>query len=119
MEFAGARSPLIHIANGKLEEIKGNKLPIGGEQREIDRKFTTHQLKIAKSSRIYLFSDGFQDQFGGKQDRKFLSKNFKKLLIDIHSFSSEVQHKKLSDTLTKWRGKQKQIDDILVLGFKA
>lgn len=101
-----------------LFEIKGDKMPIGyyviGE-----KPFTTHRMKLTDSDSIYMMSDGYCDQFGGEKNHKFLLANFKKLLINLQHMTLLEQKKVLSQTLDTYMGNQKQVDDILVLGFKV
>lgn len=132
VSFAGAKNPLVVIQNGKLQEIKGDKTPIGGEWgKEEDRKFTNHTIRLDnEEAMFYMFSDGYQDQFGGPEGKKFMKGRFKKLLLEIHHLPLDVQKQKLDDTITQWitsarresterSGKiESQIDDILVVGFR-
>lgn len=118
VEFSGAKNPMIYIQDGELVRVKGDKNPIGGMQTEPVRKFTSHTLKIDKPTWIYLFSDGFPDQFGGKDGRKFMSKRFYELLLEIHQDPMCDQRQLIKETLINWKGDYKQIDDVLVIGFK-
>ncbi len=118
IEFAGAKSPLYFIKNGEITNLKGNKMSIGGRQ---DLKFTTHKIDIDTPTSFYLCSDGFKDQFGGPERRKFSPKKFKELLLEIHELPMNEQNKILNDTFMKWTNQagEKQIDDVLVIGFKV
>jgi hypothetical protein len=120
IEFAGAKNPLLYIQNNTLYEIKGNKHAIGGKQRAETLDFTKHTIDISIPTHLYLFSDGYKDQFGGKLNRKFGTKQFGDLLLQIHQKDSEAQRKILDETITEWAlaTHQKQIDDILVIGVK-
>ncbi len=121
LEVAGAKNPVVIIREGgKPEIIKGDKFPIGGEERGVERRFQTHRFTLQGITNLYLFSDGFQDQFGGAKGRKFMRKQFYRLLQDIHHLPAEVQHEQLGHTLRNWRqgGKYPQVDDILVLGVR-
>ena len=118
LEFAGARNSLIYIQNGELNELKGNRMPIGGHQKEHERVFTKYQLNIEAPFVFYLFSDGFQDQFGGKDGRKFMSKKFKQFLLGNHKLPMEEQKTSLQKTLNDWAKGEAQVDDILVMGVK-
>lgn len=120
LTFAGAKNPLIYIQNNEVFHIKGDKMPIGGEQREKERIFTLHIVDIAVPTALYLFSDGYQDQFGGKAQKKFMLLNMKNLLLDIHQKSVSEQESILQETIETWisQGTEKQIDDILVVGIK-
>ena len=99
-----------------LIEIKANKQPLGIHAKE--KPFVTHRINIQKGDKLYLFSDGFSDQFSGKDGRKFMSKNFKKTLIDIHDNSMKEQFDILNKTLDDWQDGTVQIDDILVVGIQ-
>lgn len=121
VEFAGAKNPLVYIQDNEVFHIKGDKHPIGGNQKEEQRKFTKHSIKLREDvpTYFYLFSDGFPDQFGGEKGRKFMIKNLKILLLEIHRKPMEEQKEILSSTFKKWMGyQQKQIDDVLIIGFK-
>ena len=117
LEFAGANNPLILIRKDELLEVKPDKMPIGIHFREKE-SFTNNKLEIKKDDRIYLFSDGYYDQFGGKRGRKFLKKNFKKLLKSIYKKKMEEQKIILKNSLNNWKKNYEQIDDILVFGIE-
>jgi serine phosphatase RsbU (regulator of sigma subunit) len=123
IEFAGARNPLIYIKNNELFQLKGDNTDIGGIQRETERRFTKQTIPLEKGMQLYLFSDGYQDQFGGKDRLKFMRKNFKELLLKIHQFDMMIQMQLLEENFDTWitqpdGSKLEQIDDILVIGFK-
>ena len=101
-----------------MEEIKGNKQAIGGYQEEAKREFTNHQIQYEKDDVIYLFSDGFADQFGGERGKKFMTKRFKGLLADIKDEEMPKQEEILRKTIEDWRGEIEQLDDILVIGVR-
>lgn len=115
--FAGANNPLYIIKNGELKIIKGDRMPIG-IHLNFNRPFTAHEVEVSKGDIVYLFSDGFADQFGGPKNKKFRYKQFQELLIRIHKLPMKEQKEILSETFIKWRGKQVQIDDVLVMGYK-
>lgn len=117
LEFAGANNHLYMIRDGKLTEIKADRMPIGIHQRAKE-PFTNNEIKLEKDDLIYIFSDGFVDQFGGPDGRKFLATNFKKLLLENHQEHLTDQKQILENTFENWRGEFKQLDDILVIGFK-
>lgn len=120
MEFAGAKNPLVYIQDGELFYIKGDSHPIGGSQGDSKRHYKKHVISIEKPTYFYLFSDGYSDQFGGNEGRKFMIKNFKELLLKIHTLPFEEQKIILHDTIENWKGdREKQIDDILVMGMKV
>ncbi len=118
VEFAGAGRPLLWWHQYDLHEIKGNKLGVGGTTIQEDRKYEHHILNIENGDAIYLFTDGYTDQFGGNQNRKFTSPRFRELLL-------KNQHKKIQDienllrkTFEEWKGNEPQTDDVLVFGIK-
>ncbi len=132
VQFAGAKNPLIYIQDGALHLIKGDKYPIGGEQREGQRTFTTHTIAInpEKPTTFYMFSDGFQDQFGGEAGKKFMVGQFRDLLLSIHHLPMSLQKARLEQTFEAWLEKKQgganqegikheQVDDVLVMGFKV
>ena len=119
LTFAGAKNPLVYIQNGEIHQIKGNKMPIGGKKLYGDQSFTNHQVSLETPLHCYIFSDGFQDQFGGPDGRKFMVKRFRGLLQEIHQKPMSQQKEILADTLKGWRGNEKQLDDVLVMGFKV
>ncbi|MEN8122661.1 MAG: SpoIIE family protein phosphatase [Bacteroidota bacterium] len=118
MKYAGAFNPLICIRNEELIEIKGSRMPIGIYGR-MSENFETHSLQLENNDSIYLFSDGYTDQFGGSKGRKFLSKNFRHLLQKISNLPMEEQKQVLRITLKDWQGEMSQVDDILIIGFKV
>ncbi len=118
IEFAGARNSLIYIQNGELVQVRGDRVPIGGYLYEEDHEYTKHTVNLDTSTMIYLFSDGYVDQFGGEHRKKFQISRFRKLVEEIHPLSMKEQEKNLEDTLNNWRGNNPQLDDILVMGIR-
>lgn len=123
LEFAGAKNPLIYIQNGELHEIAGDKLHIGGQIRKEKEKFqnkhfTKHIIDTTQATTCYIFSDGFEDQFGGESNKKFTKRQLYKLLLDNHQLPIEEQKFLLERTISDWMGINSQIDDILVMGFQ-
>jgi serine phosphatase RsbU (regulator of sigma subunit) len=120
--YAGAMNPLYYFHNGELVEIKADKKPIGGYllKNETVRTFTEHSFTLPENTAIYLFSDGYADQFGGLKQSKFGYRRFKELLASMQPESFERQHQHLDQTIEQWLadGQEKQIDDILVMGFR-
>ncbi|HVD96635.1 MAG TPA: SpoIIE family protein phosphatase [Cytophagaceae bacterium] len=120
LEFAGAKNPLVYIQDGELFHIKGDSHPIGGSQGEAKRNYTKHTISIDKPTFFYMFSDGYADQFGGEEGKKFMIKNFKDLLLKIHTLPFEEQKIILNKTIESWKGNlEKQLDDILVMGMRV
>ncbi len=119
LEFAGAKNPLLLIQGNSPKVIKGDTFSIGGfHYNRQEKEFTNHQIPLDGDATYYLYSDGYQDQFGGPRDKKFLAKRFRDLLFDNHQQSLGSQKELLDQALTEWMGEQRQIDDILVVGFK-
>jgi len=118
VQFSGAFRPLYHFSKGELNEIKGDKFPIGGHQRQGEQHFTNHTIKVQKGDTIYIFSDGYVDQFGGPRGKKFMNKQLKELLSGIQDKSMAEQHQLLQAKLEEWQGDLEQVDDILVMGMR-
>jgi PAS domain S-box-containing protein len=119
VHWAGANNPLVYIRDGQPEELKADKYSIGGLQTEDSRVFTLQTIEAKTGDFFYVYSDGFQDQFGGDKGRKYMTKRFKELLQRIHTEHVDKQPEILNKEITDWIGtKFEQIDDILVLGVK-
>ncbi len=120
-EYAGAMNPLYYIQDGEFNQIKGDPKPIGSDYYGKDREYTKHIIDTSKPTTFYMASDGFQDQFGGKENRKYMKKRFKNLLHTISDKSMEEQKRTLSSELREWigAGTDNQIDDIMVVGVKV
>ena len=119
MDFAGANNPLYLIRNDEVMVFKENRNPVG--VHPFEKPFSNHQFQLQKEDRIYLFSDGFIDQFGGNSGRKFLKKNFQRLLSHVaaQNLPMETEKELLNETFEMWRGeKHPQVDDVLILGLK-
>ncbi len=116
LQFAGANNPLYLFRNNEMIEYKGNKQPIGIYRKE--KSFTNYEIQLEKEDKIYIFSDGFIDQFGGERNKKFMKKNFKKLLSEIQNENMNKQKQIINNTFENWKGNYKQIDDVLVMGVK-
>lgn len=117
LEYAGAYNPLYLYRNGELLETKADKMPIGIYIREKE-SFTNHEIQLQKGDTFYIFSDGFADQFGGPDGRKFKSKPFKRLLGEIQTMNMADQKTRLIRIFDDWRGEIDQIDDVIILGIR-
>lgn len=117
LEYSGANNPLYLIRNNELIETKADRMPIG-IHRKAKESFQNNIIKLQKNDLIYIFSDGFVDQFGGPEGRKYLSANFKKLLLDNCSKTLNEQKTIIERSFDEWKDDRKQLDDILVIGFK-
>jgi len=118
------KGELYLIRKGELTEVKADMMPIGISTKA-GKLFTNHELDIQKNDAIYMFSDGYVDQFGGPKGKKFMYTRFKQLLIDIQDRIMFDQQEILDQTLSEWMGhadregrKYEQVDDILVMGIK-
>ncbi|MES2837415.1 MAG: SpoIIE family protein phosphatase [Bacteroidota bacterium] len=118
LKYAGANRPLWLVRNNELSEIKPDKNPIGGFQPDEDRKFTQHELELNTNDTIYLFSDGFADQFGGEQGKKMMTKRFKDIVVNLQEKSMQAQHNELNSHYSIWKGQHEQVDDVLVIGVR-
>jgi len=118
LEYAGAFNPLWLIRNHEKEitELKGNKQPIGRFDRQ--KPFDTKSIELQSGDTIYLFSDGFADQFGGEKGKKIKPSGFKKFLSDNADKSMKEQQKLLNEAFEEWKGEIEQIDDVCVMGFR-
>ena len=118
MDIAGANNPLYIFRNDNLQELRADKLPIGYLEDRPSRKFTNHRLQLEKGDTLYLFSDGYADQFGGPKGKKFMVGQFRSFLSQIHKSPMKEQFRTLELTIEQWRGNLEQVDDILVVGFR-
>lgn len=118
LQYAGAHNSLYHIRDGELTEIKADKQAIGSFKEGKEITFSNHTLALQNGDALYLFSDGFPDQIGGPNKKKFYYPPFKELLTSIHHLDMEEQKSILDKTITEWRGERDQTDDILVMGIK-
>lgn len=120
VEYSGAHRPLyITRATGEFEEIKGSKFPIGGGSAYSNKtNFENHLIKMNEGDSIYFFSDGFPDQFGGPQNRKFGPKRIKQLLEDTKTSELSVVRDSFDKQFMEWKGEGKQTDDVLLIGIR-
>ncbi len=118
LEFAGANNPLYVVRNKELFEFKGDKQPITAAMDSESKGFTNKLFTLQKGDCIYLFTDGYADQFGGEKEKKFLYRRFKETLVNMQDQSMDEQKATLYNTFEKWRGSLAQVDDVLVIGIK-
>ena len=127
LEFAGAKNPIVYMHKKRqrggqetnMTVVKGDNLSIGGRNKKLDtKKYTNHIIDLEEVETFYLYSDGYQDQFGGKEGRKFMSKRFRSLLYETYTSSLLHQRRALKMNLMNWMGTtEKQIDDICIIGI--
>jgi len=117
LQFSGAFRPLYIFRNKELIEIKGDRMPIGIYNEEVV-SFTNKEMKVRDNDVFYLFTDGYVDQIGGPDRKTFKSRNFKKLLREIHLKPLNEQRSILEKEHLAWRSEIEQIDDILIMGIR-
>ncbi len=116
LEFAGANNPLYLIRNRELIETKGDKMPVAIHERMTP--FSNHRISLLEGDALYMFSDGYPDQFGGPSGKKFMAKRFKELLIKISGKSMSEQGSLLEKAMDEWVGQYNQIDDMVIIGMR-
>lgn len=117
--WAGAfRSLVIVNDEGELEKLDGDKYPVGGAQLDSVRLFTTHVRQLQKNDCLYMFTDGYADQFGGSKGKKFMVRQFHDNLKSVHQYSINEQKRELENQFNDWKGNFEQVDDVLVIGIK-
>ncbi|MCK4922196.1 MAG: tetratricopeptide repeat protein [Bacteroidales bacterium] len=117
LEYAGAYNPLYIIRKKELIEYKADKMPIGIHFMKKD-PFKNNIIDFHKDDCLYIFSDGYMDQFGGEKGKKFMAKKFKNLILDIHHMNFSDQAATLLGKFIKWRGDIEQVDDVIIIGLK-
>jgi serine phosphatase RsbU (regulator of sigma subunit) len=116
VSWAGANNPLWMVCDGELQEIKATKQPVG--KNDQNKHFTTHVLELAKGTLLYLFTDGFADQFGGPQGKKFKYKQLAELILSTKGLSMKQQCEKLENAFLSWKGNIEQVDDVCIIGLR-
>ncbi|MBL7888861.1 MAG: serine/threonine-protein phosphatase [Bacteroidia bacterium] len=117
LDFAAANNPLWLVRDGKVTEYAPDKMPVGKSPKE-NEPYTLKSIDLAKGDIIYIFTDGYADQFGGEKGKKFKYKQLQELLISNSHLPMQEQKQILANTIEKWMGKLEQVDDILVIGIK-
>ena len=118
LKWAGANNPLWILRDGasEFEEIKPDKQPIGKYAEP--KPFTAHSIPLNSGDKIYTFTDGYQDQFGGPKGKKFKAKQLKQLILNSTNLSMDRQKSFLIDKFIEWQGDQEQIDDVCIIGVR-
>jgi len=119
LEFAGAMNSLYNVKNGVLNEIKGDRVPVGMGRALGKHEYTNHYLEFSDEDIFYMASDGYADQFGGPQNKKYKQRRFRNFLLSIARHDMDMQHLLLENNFDKWRGANEQVDDVMVMGFKT
>ncbi len=117
LQFSGAYNSMYLVSNKILEEVKADRMPISIHDHG-KKPFTNHQLQVHKNDVIYLFSDGFPDQFGGPEGKKFKYKELKELLLSVSHEPMAMQKEKLLKVFKEWKGELAQVDDVIIFGLK-
>jgi len=119
LEYAGAYNPLWLVRSAALTETKADKQPIGVFTGEGEKPFTKHTIALEKGDLVYLFTDGYADQFGGDKGKKFKYKSLQQLLVSLHNKPMEAQKAELGRTFETWKGNLEQLDDVCVFGMRV
>jgi len=118
VEYAGAHRPLYVMRNGILEEIKGNRFPVGGGIFKNQTNFTTYRISLDSGDSIYFCTDGYCDQFGGPENKKFGVRQLRQIIGKVHSMPMREAHHVFEEEWESWKGDLKQTDDVLLTGIK-
>jgi len=119
LEYAGAFNPLYLLREGEIVQFKADKFPIGSSVNAKHNAFTNHSIQLEKGDQLYIFSDGYADQFGGSRGKKFMYKRFRELLLSVEKQSLNKQREVLHESLYEWMQGEEQVDDILVMGVRV
>lgn len=119
VHFAGANRPLWIVREGTILVTNPDKVPIGGLQMAADRSFKNNIVKLQKNDIVYIFTDGYADQFGGEKGKKMMTAKFKEKLIAIQTLSMREQEEELKTHFQTWKGNHEQVDDVLVIGIRV
>jgi len=115
--FSGANSTIYFIQGNKLTEYKGNRRAIG-QDNEVITHFSRSKIKFESGDMLYLFTNGFADQFGGPENKRFRTTRLKNLIVNVHDLSLDDQKTQIIESFEKWKGNNEQIDDVLLLGIR-
>ena len=118
VEYAGAHRSLYVVKDGEMDEIKGNKFAIGGGIYKNQTNFTNHKVTLNEGDSFYFCSDGFPDQFGGPEIRKYGPKRLREKIMEVHNKPMTEAHEIFDKHWTDWMGEEKQTDDVLLIGIK-
>jgi len=118
LEYSGAFNPLYIARDNKVIEVKGNRFAVGKMEGNEDNKFDNHIIPYRDNDMVYIFSDGYVDQFGGPLGKKFKFRRFRHLLLTINSLPLMKQKSFLEENFDSWKGQLEQVDDILVIGIR-
>jgi ligand-binding sensor domain-containing protein/serine phosphatase RsbU (regulator of sigma subunit) len=118
LQYAGAYNPLFILRNKEFIEVKPDAIAIGSYTAQDQSRYTNHKIQLQKGDMIYIFSDGYADQFGGPEGKKFKINQFKHMLLSISHLPMDQQKELLDKSIESWRGGLQQVDDMLVIGVR-
>ena len=120
LQYSGAHRPLYLLRNGELIEYKGNRKAIGGipHRKKPEKDFINHSIEIIKGDKIFIFSDGMPDQIGGPEGRKYSPQRIRSQIVENKDLSMQQYSSMFASEFKKWKGKTKQIDDVLLIGLE-
>ncbi|MFC2091072.1 PP2C family protein-serine/threonine phosphatase, partial [Bacteroidota bacterium] len=116
LTFASANNPLYHFSKGELNRYKGDSMPVAIHEN-MD-PFNLKKIKVSKGDRVYLFSDGYADQFGGPKSKKLMSKRFREMILSTMEENMSRQGELLDIAFVEWKGDIEQVDDVVVIGIQ-
>jgi serine phosphatase RsbU (regulator of sigma subunit) len=116
-KYTAALNPIWIIRDGKLIEIKPERMPIGKHYKD-NTPFVGGEFEMQKEDQIYTLTDGFHDQFGGPKGKKFMIKKMREYVLSISNLTMEEQHQKINEAFTNWKGEMEQVDDVCVIGVR-
>jgi serine phosphatase RsbU (regulator of sigma subunit) len=119
LNYAGANNPLILVRNGEAIKYDASKAPIGAYIGDKLTNFANNEIELASGDMCYIFSDGYADQFGGPENKKFLKRKLIELLAEISTEPINKQKEMLEQAHELWKGDHEQVDDILIIGIRC
>ncbi len=118
IHYAAAHNPLYYVRKQTLHQVKGSRFAVGSSQYKTEKKFKLHTIQAEPGDVFYIFTDGFQDQFGEKAKRKYMTRRFRNFLLSLNRLPLEIQGRKVKAEFEHWKGNLNQTDDILIVGFR-
>lgn len=119
LQYSGAYNPVYIVSDGELKEIKADKFPIGVNPGGLPDDYNNHEMQLKEGDCVYLFSDGYADQFGGPKGKKFMYKRLREKLLEVNNLPMPHQKEILLNTFNEWKGDEDQIDDVLLMGVRV
>lgn len=119
LQYAGAFNPLYMVRNGQLSQVKADKSPIGVNVDGVVDSYTNHEVRMLPGDMVYLFSDGYADQFGGPDGKKLKYNRLRELLVAVSSRPTAEQELILRAEFNTWKGQLEQVDDVLIIGMRV